>query len=358
MNKIFLISLIAIVATLVLGVAFDKGCRVGKVNKGKKLTQSREDAWDKWKHARTPAEKKVAEKTLAEVEEKIKDHFGTEGVGGAIRSTKDALKRGARYTEQKAREGVQLGKDEVGRRTNLRPPGFEDVFRENEDRAQGVKRSRTAPNPDDYLVFHPPKNRGLGNRSEVDKTKIATISPDGEVEVRNIAPKLKTIPIDGWVLNFGRVYLGESVSQVLTLENIGDKHTTLDAYVENPSNPFNRPEWGQANIQSGEQETRMITFSPTEIGEFETSLKVTTNGGFGEAKIKLVGEGVEKPQPPPPTPFRRTGKGRILFAVLALLFVGGGIANLHFNKTKSAVPMLIIAMMVAIVCIITAVGGL
>jgi iron transport multicopper oxidase len=98
-----------------------------------------------------------------------------------------------------------------------------------------------------------------------------------------VGPKLEASPT---VLSFGGTTLGGSVSGTATFRNVGGSTVTING-VHAPSGPFTAeglPKKGES-IAPGKAINVPITFKPSELGSFESSVLLETNGGSEQVRL-------------------------------------------------------------------------
>ncbi len=125
-----------------------------------------------------------------------------------------------------------------------------------------------------------------------------------ELTGRGTAGRLCT---DDTVVDFGQVFVGETATQTITLENCGVRPVTIDSFLmlQNPDDAFDVTYQGAAiteigPIEEGQSITLDVTFTPAQPRIYRDSLAgiaqlTSAEPFYGEYQLLLVGDAITPP---------------------------------------------------------------
>lgn len=94
------------------------------------------------------------------------------------------------------------------------------------------------------------------------------------------------------VIDFGAVQTGTTVTRNFVVKNTGDVALYIDAITTLPTNPFAIGPINAAVLAPGASATYTVTYVPTSSGSYNSSFKITSNGGSQTVALSATGSGL------------------------------------------------------------------
>jgi hypothetical protein len=184
----------------------------------------------------------------------------------------------------------------------------------------------SGPNPESFVISPDPPNTplapGASRTIKVQFFPYTTGSLHAFLQIGDNAPGgTHTVPLSG--MSFGAAATLEPMTltfipprplgttsppQSVTLTNVGNQPMTISSVSVNSGTGgiFDVTGGGSSTLAPGASETFSVTFTPTIVGQQQTTLAVTDNAWPGIQLVGLIGYGVDTtpppPSPPPPSP--------------------------------------------------------
>lgn len=102
-------------------------------------------------------------------------------------------------------------------------------------------------------------------------------------------PPVQLVPA---VIDFGAVNTGTTITRQFIVKNTGDATLNINSITDLPTNPFTIAPTNASTLAPGASTAYTVTYAPTSSGSYNSSFKITSDGGSQPVALSATGDGL------------------------------------------------------------------